>query len=125
MARKVTAKQVSEKPTFTTEAALAFEIDGERITDVYKIVYFALSSKVMRVLIDDPETDEVTDENRNAVAEQLAILISHMPDITEADNETPARLDAAFYDGLSLTNLKAINDAVKNDINPPKAQPAS
>ena len=125
MGRKVTKKQAASDPTFTTSAMLEFEIEGERFTDEYEIVYFALSSKVLRVLCDDPEGVEVTEKNRNVVAEQLAVLVKQIPDITGDDGETPAVCDAAFFDGLSLPNLKAINDAVKDDINPKKAQPDS
>jgi hypothetical protein len=124
MARKV-KKQDAQTPTFTVEAVLEFEDGGERFSDTYKIIYHGLSAKLMRGLLEDDGTDEVTEENRNVVAEQLAQLVACIPDITEDDGETPATLDAAFYDGLILKNLKAINDAVKHDINPPKAQPGS
>jgi hypothetical protein len=124
MARRITAQR-AKNPTFTVEAVLTFEIEGERFTDTYKIIYNGLSARIMRELLDDvpDEGDEITEENRNAVAAQLAQLVADIPDITNDEGTGPATFDAAFFDGLTLHNLKAINDAVRNDINPPKAQP--
>lgn len=129
MARRVTKKQAAVEPTFTVKANLEFEIDGERFKDDYKIHYFALSSIKYRELIDDSQIEDVNDENRNIVAEQLAILVSHIDDIVDVDEETQAEthapMNVEFFDGLALQNLKAIYVAVNTDINPPKAQPAS
>lgn len=128
MAKRITGTQAKE-PTFSVKALLKFEIAGERIEDDYRVHYRGLSSKVLREMFIDPEGEEVTDENRNAVAEQLATLIMCIDDIVDIDEETEEAthsvIDVAFLDGLTLENLKSINDAIKNDINPPKATPVS
>jgi hypothetical protein len=127
MARKVTKQQLSENPTFTVKAELSFEVEGERIKDSYEIIYYALSSKVMREITDDPDA-EVTDKNRNVVAEQLAAIVKQIPDVVDEDsegNEIPAAMTTEFFDGLSLDNLNSIFLAIRDDISPNESPSSS
>lgn len=124
MARKVTRKTATE-PVFVVEAKLEFAVDGEKFADTYKVHYRGLSAARMRDL-DDVEGEGVTEKNRSAVARQLGQLVVRIDDVQDDENaELPAKTDTAFFDEMILPNLKSVFEAIKADIDPPKAKPAS
>jgi hypothetical protein len=92
-----------------------FEDDnGERQEIKTKVIYRALSPKLLRELADMTEASE---ENRRAVAEQLAKVVYQLPDVVGEDDQ-PIKVDVDFFDALSFDNLTAINKAIQEDIHP-------
>src|SRR5436309_971564 len=96
----------------TVKAALTFEAQAERTTADLRVLYRGISLRLAR------EFEQATDEDKAAVVAQIARIVVGLPDILGED-EKPVEPSSEFFEALDIENLRAISDAIGNDINPP------
>jgi hypothetical protein len=99
--------------TRTINVPLTFEVDGERKTEDFKVIYKAYSPKVAR------EMSVLEDEKKDDLAGVLAEIVVSIPEVEGEDG--PLAITAENLDLMAQDNLLAIYKAITVDIRPTKA----
>ena len=85
--------------------------EGARQSESVRVAYRAMSLRLSRELGNE-------DLDKKGLCEQLARIVVSLPDIV-GDDEKPIEPTVDFFDSLDIENLRAINKAIGEDINPP------